>query len=157
MKPRVYIETSVISYLASRPARDLIVAAHQALTREWWEQRSGRFELVISQLVEQEAGAGDPDASRSRLAAIDGIAILALSDDAVAVAELLATNGPIPHEAAADALHIAVAAVNGVDYLLTWNCKHLANASLRVQIAAFLEDAGYAGPVICTPEELMED
>ena len=153
---RVYLETSVISYLASRPARDLIVAAHQELTREWWEERSGDFELVVSELVQQEAGAGDPDASRSRLAVLEGIAILALSDEAVSIAEHLVDVGPIPREAAADALHIAVAAVNGIDYLLTWNCKHLANASLRVQIAALLEDTGYACPVICTPEELME-
>jgi predicted nucleic acid-binding protein len=154
--PRAYLETSVISYLASRPARDLIVAAHQELTREWWEERSGDFELVVSELVLQEAGAGDPDASRSRLAVLEGIAILALSDEAVSIAEHLVDVGPIPREAAADALHIAVAAVNGIDYLLTWNCKHLANASLRVQIAALLEDAGFACPVICTPEELME-
>jgi len=156
MKQRVCVETRVIISLASRPARDSIVAAHQELTREWWEVRSGRFELVISELVEQEAGAGDPDASRSRLAAIEGIAILTLSDEAVSIAERLVGSGPIPREAAADALHIAVAAVNGIDYLLTWNCKHLANASLRVQIGALLEDAGYACPVICTPEELME-
>ena len=156
MKQRVCVETRVIISLASRPARDSIVAAHQELTREWWEVRSGRFELVISELVEQEAGAGDPHASRSRLAAIEGIAILTLSDDAVSIAERLVGSGPIPREAAADALHIAVAAVNGIDYLLTWNCKHLANALLRVQIGALLEDAGYACPVICTPEELME-
>ena len=156
MKPSVYVETSVISYLASRPARDLIVAAHQELTREWWEERSGRFELVISELVEQEAGAGDPAASRSRLAALEGIAILALSDEAVSLAEHLVDEGPTPREAAADALHIAVAAVNGIDYLPTWNCKHLANAWLRVQIASLLEGAGYACPVICAPEELLE-
>ena len=156
MKQRVYVETSVVSYLASQPSRDLIVAAHQELTREWWEERSGLFELVISELVEQEAGRGDADASRARLAAIAGIAILAMSDEAVSIAEHLVGSGPIPREAAADALHIAVAAVNGIDYLLTCNCKHLANASLRVQIAALLEDAGYACPVICTPEELME-
>ena len=157
MKQRVYVETSVISYLASRPSRDLIVAAHQELTREWWEERSRRFELVISELVAREAGGGDPDASRFRLAAIEGIAILALTDEAVSVAEHLVGSGPIPREAAADALHIALAAVNGIDYLLTWNCRHLANASLRVQIAVLLEGAGYACPVICTPEELMED
>jgi len=157
MKQRVYVETSVVSYLASQPSRDLIVAAHQELTREWWEERSGRFELVISELVEQEAGRGDPNAARARLAAIEGIAILAISDEAVAIAEHLVSSGPIPRESAADALHIAVATVNGIDYLLTWNYKHLANASLRVQIAALLEDTGYACPVICTPEELMED
>ena len=91
------------------------------------------------------------------MAAIAGIAILAIGDDAVSFAEHLVSSGPIPREAAADALHIAVAAVNGIDYLLTWNCRHLANASLRVQIAALLEDTGCACPVICTPEELMED
>ena len=132
------------------------MAAHQELTREWWAERSGDFELVVSELVLQEAGAGDPDASRSRLAVLEGIAILALSDEAVSLAEHLVDVGPIPREDAADALHIAIAAVNGIDYLLTWNCKHLANASLRVQITALLEDAGYACPVICTPEELME-
>ena len=141
----------------SRPSRDLIVAAHQELTREWWETRARRFDLVISELVAQEAGGGDPDASRSRLVAIEGIAILALTDEAVFIAEDLVGRGPIPPEATADALHIAVAAANGIDYLLTWNCRHLANASLRVQIAALLENAGYACPVICTPEELMED
>ena len=115
MKPSVYVETSAISCLASRPARDLIVAARQELTREWWEERSGRFELVISELVEQEAGAGDPAASRSRLAALEGIAMLALSDAAVSLAERLVDEGPVPREA-----------------------------------------AGYACPVICTPEELLE-
>lgn len=156
MKQTVYVETSVISYLAGRPARDLVVAAHQELTHEWWDERSSGFQLVISELVEQEAGAGDPAASRVRLATIEGIAILALSDEALSIAEHLVDSGPIPPEAAADALHIAIAAANGVDYLLTWNCKHLANASLRVRIAALLEHAGYASPVICTPEELME-
>ena len=86
-----------------------------------------------------------------------GGAILAMSDEAVSIAERLVSSGPIPREAATDALHIASAAFNGIDYLLTWNCKHLANASLRVQTAALLEDAGYACPVIRTPEELMED
>ena len=156
MKQTVYVETSVVSYLAARPARDVVVAAHQELTHEWWDERSSGFELVISELVVQEASAGDHDASRVRLAAIQNIAILALSDEAVSVAERLIAGGSIPLESAADALHIAVAAANGIDYLLTWNCKHLANASLRVQIAALLEDAGYACPVICTPEELME-
>ncbi len=156
MKQTVYVETSVISYLAGRPARDLIVVAHQEVTREWWDEQSNGFELVISELVVQEAGAGDPEASRVRLAAIEGMAILALSDEAVSIAEHLAGGGPIPPEAVADALHIAVAAANGIDYLLTWNCKHLANASLRVRIAAVLGSLGYTCPVICTPEELME-
>lgn len=115
VKPLVYIETSVVSYLTSRPSRDLVTAAHQELTREWWEERSQDFELVISELVEQEATRGDAVASRERMA-----------------------------KSAADALHVAVAAVNGVDYLPTWNHKHIANAAHRQRIEALVEDAGNA-------------
>ena len=157
MKSRVYIETSVISYLTGRPSRDMVIAAHQELTRQWWDERSSQFELVISELVEQEAGRGDPDASRVRIAMLEGIVILKVSDEAVSLAEHLVSSGPIPRESAADALHIAIAAVHGIDYLLTWNCKHLANASLRSRIEAIIKAAGYICPVICTPEELMED
>ncbi|MCZ7663163.1 MAG: type II toxin-antitoxin system VapC family toxin [Thermoleophilia bacterium] len=156
MKQRVYIETSVISYLTSRPSRDVVVAAHQELTRQWWDERSCRFELVVSELVEQEAGRGDSDASRGRLAVVQGMGILAVSDPAVSLAEYLVSSGLIPRESGADALHIAVAAVNGIDYLLTWNHKHLANALLRHRIETLVEEEGYACPVICTPEELME-
>ncbi|MBU2601067.1 MAG: type II toxin-antitoxin system VapC family toxin [Actinobacteria bacterium] len=157
MKPLVYIETSVVSYLASRPSRDLVTAAHQELTRQWWDERSQHFELVISELVEQEATRGDAAASRERMATIEHLAILSMDDDAVLLAEHLVASGLVPRESAADALHIAVAAVNGVDYLLTWNHKHIANASHRHRIEAVVEEVGYACPVICTPEELMED
>jgi predicted nucleic acid-binding protein len=157
MKPLVYIETSVVSYLTSRPSRDLVTAAHQELTRQWWEERSQHFELVISELVEQEATRGDAAASRERMAVIEHLAILRTSNEAVVLAGHLLASGLIPRESSADALHIAVAAVNGADYLLTWNHKHLANALHRHRIVAVLEDVGYGCPVICTPEELMED
>lgn len=157
MKERVYVETSVVSYLTSRPSRDMVTAAHQELTRQWWKDRSGDFELVISELVQEEARRGDPDASAARIKAIGKLPIVSTSDDAVTLAEHLVSNGPIPQESAADALHIAIAAVNGIDYLLTWNCKHLANASHRNRMEAIVEGAGYACPVICTPEELMEN
>jgi predicted nucleic acid-binding protein len=157
VKLRAYIETSVISYLASRPSRDVVVAAHQALTRQWWDERSAQFELVVSELVAEEAARGDANAAEARLAALEGIPILGMSDEAVALAEHLLSTGLIPRESVADALHIALAAVNGIDYLLTWNHKHLANALLRTRIEAAVEDAGYTAPVICTPEELMED
>jgi predicted nucleic acid-binding protein len=157
VRERVYIETSVISYLTNRPGRDMVIAAHQEVTRQWWAERSGRFDLVISELVEEEARRGDPDASAARVAVMAKLPILTLTDTAVALAERLVSPGPIPKESAADALHIAIAAVNGIDYLLTWNCKHLANASLRGGIEARVEEAGYACPVICTPEELLED
>lgn len=135
----------------------MVIAAHQELTLQWWERRTSVFALVISELVREEARRGDPAASTERLAAIEDLPILAITDEAVALAEHLVGSGPIPESAAADALHIAVAATNGVDYLLTWNCKHLANAVHRSQIEAMVEKAGYACPVICTPEELMED
>lgn len=156
MKERVYIETSIVSYLTARPSRDVVVAGHQELTRQWWETRSSRFELTISELVEQEAGRGDPDAAAARLAAVRQIQVLSVSDAAVGLAEALVANGPIPRESAADALHISIAAVNGSDFLLTWNCTHIANAARRSDIEALVEDAGYSCPIICTPEELME-
>lgn len=156
MKERVYVETSVVSYLTSRPSRDMVIAAHQELTREWWNDQATKFELVISELVQEEARRGDPEASIARLQVLDKIPIVSTGDAAVTLAEYLVSHGPLPPESAADALHIAIAAVNGIDYLLTWNCKHLANASHRNRIETLVEGAGYACPVICTPEELME-
>jgi len=157
MKDRIHIETSVVSYLVGKPSTDTIVAAHQKLTDKWWEQRAPRFELVVSELVYREAAAGDKAAASARLEAIAELGILTITEEAVSLAELLTTKGPIPREYGADALHIAVAAVNGVGYLLTWNCKHLANAAHRWRIESLVESAGYGCPVICTPEELMED
>ncbi|MHB9025462.1 MAG: type II toxin-antitoxin system VapC family toxin [Armatimonadota bacterium] len=157
MRPRVYIETSVVSYLKGRASSDAVVAAHQKLTSEWWEERSPLFDLLISEVVLQEAAVGDSKAASSRLEALSQFKVLTITEEAVSMAQLLVTQGPIPREHAVDALHIAIAAVNGMDYLLTWNCKHLANAAHRSRIELLVEGAGYACPVICTPEELMED
>jgi predicted nucleic acid-binding protein len=157
MKPRVYIETSVISYLTSRPSRDLIVAANQQITRDWWETRRAEFELLISQLVVQEASAGDENAVSDRLRAIDEMPLLELDRDALALAEMLVKNGPIPQEAVEDALHIAVATVNGLEYLLTWNFRHIANATTRHEIERICRSQDYEPPVICTPQELLEE
>jgi predicted nucleic acid-binding protein len=157
MKQKVYIETSIVSYLTNRRSRDVVIAAHQELTLQWWEQRASVFTVVVSELVLEEAGRGDPAASTERLSAIQDLPILAVSNEAVSLAGQLVGSGPIPDSAAADALHIAIAAVNGVDYLLTWNCKHLANAMHRSRIEAMVEKSGYMSPTICTPEELMED
>lgn len=156
MKPKVYIETSVVSYLANRASRDVVISAHQTLTAEWWHDRSRAFERVVSSLVVREAGAGEGESASKRLEAISALPVLAVDQAALALAQRLVEPGPIPAAAKADALHVAVAAVNGVDYLLTWNCKHLANAALRERIARLVEEAGYRCPVICTPEELME-
>jgi predicted nucleic acid-binding protein len=157
MKARVYIETSVVSYVTGRPTRDMVIAAHQELTREWWETRAPLFDLVVSELVREEAARGDAEASDRRMRRIETLPVLEVSDAAVQLAEQLVSAGPIPEKSAADALHIAIAAVNGADYLLTWNCTHLANAAHRHRIEAMVEEAGYACPIICTPEELMED
>jgi hypothetical protein len=134
MKPKVYIETSVISYLTARISRDLIVAGHQRLTQEWWATRREAFDVSVSQVVFEEASAGDPEAARERLVVLTTLPLLELSEEAVALAKDLIGIGPLPARAEVDALHIAIAVTNQVDYLLTWNCKHLANAALRHQI-----------------------
>ena len=157
MKQRVYIETTIVSYLTSRPSRDMVIAAHQELTRQWWDTRACSFELLISELVREEVAKGDAEASDKRISVIEKLPILGTSDDAVLLAEKLVLTGLIPREYVADALHIAISTVNGIEYLLTWNCKHLANAAHRNKIEIVVEEAGYTCPIICTPEELMEE
>ena len=157
MKPKIYLETSVISYLTSHPSRDLIVAANQQLTREWWQARRQDFDPFISQLVIQEASSGDEDAAQRRLQAVVDIPLLELSEEAVTFAEKLVEEGPMPCKAVEDALHIAVATLNGMDYLLTWNFKHIANATMRYKIERMCRLAGYEPPIICTPQELSEE
>lgn len=157
MKPKVYIETTIVSYLAARPSRDLITAAHQQVTQEWWENRRIDFDLFVSQLVIQEASAGDEQAVGRRLQVLEGIPSLELGEQAVALARMLIDEGTLSPQAAGDALHIAVATVHGMDYLLTWNLKHLANATIRNAITAACRAHDYEPPVICTPEELLEE
>ena len=157
MKPRVYIETTVISYLTARPARDVVIAGHQQSTRDWWATASERFELVISELVREEAGAGDPDAVRARLTLLASLALLDATAEAQELAEKLVSASAVPEAAMRDAAHIAIAAANGIEYLVTWNFRHIANAVTRPQIESVCRQAGFESPVICTPEELMEN
>ena len=157
MKPKVYLETSIISYLAARPSRDLIVAANQQLTHEWWAARRGEFDLHISQLVVQEASAGDESAAQRRLQVIGEMPLLELNQDALDLAAALCRDVPLPQRAVEDALHIAVATVNGVDYLMTWNFTHIANATMRYRIERVCRAQGYEPPIICTPQELLEE
>jgi hypothetical protein len=154
MKPTVYVETTVPSYLTAWPSRDVVRAGEQQVTRDWWERRTD-FELRVSSLVLLECGAGDSEAAALRLAALDGVPVLAQTPEAETLADTLLREVPLPAKAAADALHIAVAAVNGVGYLLTWNCTHIANATLRPRIEAICRQLGYEPPVICTPKELL--
>lgn len=155
MSLKVYIETTIVSYLTARPSRDLIVAAHQQLTQEWWENRRANFDLYTSQFVLQESSAGDAKMAQTRLEALEEIPLLSVTQEAVTLARTLVQKGPIPEKADVDALHIAVAATNGMDYLLTWNCKHIANAEMQIGIGKLCRAAGFEPPVICTPEELL--
>jgi hypothetical protein len=155
MKPACYLETSIVSYLTARPSRDLVVAAHQQITHEWWEFRRPAFKLYASQLVLAEAGKGDSEAARQRLLVLDDIELLELKEEAADLAALFVRSKAVPEKAAEDALHIALAAIYGLDYLLTWNCKHIANAEIQKRIKSICADEGYEMPSICTPEELM--
>ena len=151
----VYLETTFISYLVARASRDLIVAAHQQLTQEWWAKRRADFECYVSQVVVDEASAGDPNEVQKRLAVLSNIPVLDVTEDVNSLTKAIINEGITPAHALADAGHIAVAAVNVVDYLLTWNCKHLANVQIARRIRLVCQRLGYRMPVICTPEELM--
>ncbi|OHB82197.1 MAG: DNA-binding protein [Planctomycetes bacterium RBG_16_64_10] len=155
MKPAVYLETSVIGHLASRLSRDLLTPAHQQLTQQWWETRRPEFDLYVSELVVQEAGGGDPAEAQRWLACLEGVSQLELNDACRRLARDLVDRHAIPQEAVEDAAHIAIAAVHGVDYLLTWNCAHIANAQRRNAIEQVCRDNGYEPPLMCTPEELL--
>lgn len=155
-RTRLYIETTIVSYLVARPSRDLIVAGHQQTTHEWWQRRCDDSEMCMSQLVIQEASSGDPQAVHERLAILETMTLLEIPDRAVELAEFLVRHQALPEKAGNDALHIAVAATHRVPFLVTWNCRHLANAALRKRIETLCAAQGFAGPVICTPEELME-
>ena len=154
MKPKVYLETTIVSYLTARPSRDLIIAGHQQITQEWWDSQRDNYELFISQPVLTEAGMGEPLMAQSRLAVLNSLNLLATTGEALALAKKLIAPGPLPIKAATDALHIALAAHHGLDYLLTWNCKHIANAQMWPRINVLCLMQGYQPPTICTPEEL---
>ena len=156
MKPKAYIETTVVSYLTAWPSRDVVIAGHQQVTRQWWASAADRFELVASQLVIDEASAGDAEASRDRLAALAYVTLLDATDEARQLAEELVAANAIPERKAEDAAHIAIAVTNGVDFLVTWNCRHIANAAMRSEIERVCRRAGYEPTIICTPDELME-
>ena len=150
----VYVESTILSYLVSRPSRDIIVAARQEITREWWEHSMPRFDCVLSQIVLDEIAAGDPDHALLRLERAAPLSALAITQPCFALAQLYLDRGYVPETEIRDALHIAVAVVWRVDYLLTWNCKHIANAHGLRQLRKFSENQGHEFPHVCTPEEL---
>lgn len=155
MKPKVYIETSIPSYLTAWRSRDLVVAGNQETTREWWDRRND-FELYISEFVLQEVSNGDPRAAAHRLKALEDIPEIEITEQVAVIAEKLLGEAALPSKARVDALHIATAAIGGMDYLLTWNCTHIANPAFRFKIETVIRSFGYEPPIICTPQELLE-
>ncbi len=155
MEAKVYLETTIPSYLVARPSRDLVTAAHQEITRLWWENRRTAFNLYVSEPVLKEAAAGNEAMAQKRMELLASLPVLTLTSEILELAESLVVQGPIPRKAAGDALHIAVATVYGCEYLLTWNCRHIANAEMTRVAARLVQSRGFELPSICTPEELL--
>jgi len=151
---RVYVETTVVSYLTARPSANPVQEGRRQLTISWWAGRGSAFELVVSPLVIDEASQGDSIAAAARLAVLNGLPVLGLEEAARILALALISPGAIPAKATTDALHIALCAVHAVPYLLTWNFRHIANATIRRRLEFICATHGYNLPLICTPEEL---
>ena len=157
MSETVYIETSIIGYLTARTSNNLILMANVEATREWWDARRTQFDLYISQTVLDEAARGDVEVARRRLEILSDFPLFEVNEAVEELATQFLTKSNLPPKAADDAIHIAVATIYSLDYLLTWNCKHIANAQIQKKLAQISLDAGYELPTICTPYELMGD
>jgi predicted nucleic acid-binding protein len=155
MKPTVYLETTIPSLLTAWPSRDVLIAGQQQATRDWWNERRLRYDLYVSVLVMAEVERGDAIAAKERLAKLHDCRILPFPKEAEELTRALMASRLIPAKAEADAAHVATAAVHGMDFLLTWNCRHIANAAIVEQLRGICTREGFAAPVICTPHELM--
>lgn len=156
MLPRIYIETSVISYLTSRPSRDLVIAARQELTNEWWEKRGVAFEAVTSNLVLREVAAGNPEAAMRRLAICQPLPKFSVEADCEELAERLIAAGAVPPTEQEDAIHIALATLVQVEYIATWNFAHMVSPAAKYRLQKHIEQLGFTPPLLATPEELLE-
>jgi len=157
MKKSVYIETSIPSYLTARPSRDVLVSSCQQITLQWWDEYRMNYNLFTSELVTSEASYGDLQAAKRRLEVLDHIDLLPIDEEVETLANQMIETGAIPSSAKADAIHIAVAAVQKIDYLLTWNCRHINSPSRKPMIRKVCTENGYCSPEICTPLELIEE
>ena len=155
MSETVYIETSVLGYLTARSTKNLIIAGNIEVTRDWWELRRSAFTLYISQVVLSEAAQGDAEIAAQRLEAVRGLPLLEVTEAVEDLATQFMMRSNLPSKASDDAIHIALATVSGLNYLLTWNCKHIANAQSQRKLLSICSDCGYTLPIICTPYELM--
>jgi len=153
---RIFLETTIPSYITARPSRDVLLLIHQQLTREWWETRRQQHELFTSQLVHDEAATGDAVKASERLALLNQATLLELTDTALAVTRDIVTSRILPADAEVDAAHIAIATAHEMDILLTWNCRHIANAANQHPLQRLAAERGLRLPVICTPDQLME-
>ncbi|MEW6608929.1 MAG: type II toxin-antitoxin system VapC family toxin [bacterium] len=156
MKESIYLETTVVSYYTSKPSRDIIVLAHQEITRQWWPMAVGQFNIFISEVVIEEAGLGDQEAAKRRLEELKDFPHLELNNKVEEMAQVYMEKLEIPEKSFRDAAHLAVASVHNIDYLITWNCAHLANGEVIKKLMKINEPFGIHTPIICTPEELME-
>ena len=155
MKPKIFLESTIPSLLVARTSRDVAIAGQQQTTRDWWENRRRHYKLHVSELVLDEISQGEPAMAAARQTVLKECAILPALDEARELGEAIVKAGLIPAKAAADAFHIATAAVHHMDFLLTWNCRHIANAAISNRLRSLCEKAGYEVPVLCTPYELM--
>lgn len=156
MKQSVYLETTIISYLAARPSRDLIVAGHQQITLEWWEKASPKFQCYVSEVVIEESEKGDAEVAKKRLNLISGFQILSVNEEIIKTASLFFERLKIPEKSRLDSFHLAIASWYKMDYLLSWNCKHIVSGSVRKTLNEIKDEVKIHIPIICTPEELME-
>lgn len=153
----IYIETSVASYLTARPSAEIVAQSRQILTKKWWGRRRHDHQLFTSEFVLDESARGDAALARERIKALEGIPLLAILPEAFVLAEDLLSQSILPAKAHLDALHISLAAVHEIEYLLTWNCRHIANAQILPAVYRAIELHGYAAPFICTIEEMLGD
>src|SRR5438552_3550975 len=154
---RIYIESTIPSYVVARPARDLLQAARQQLTKDWWDTKRENHDLFISQLVLDEIGFGEAGMAKRRLELVINISLLESTEEARNLARSIMDSRLLPANAEGDAAHIALATVHKMDILLTWNCRHIANAFIRGRLRQSIGACGYSTPTICTPEELLQD
>ncbi|MBN3945293.1 MAG: type II toxin-antitoxin system VapC family toxin [Nostoc sp. NMS7] len=157
MSETVYIETSILGYLTARSTRNLILAANIEVTKEWWESRRSSFTLYVSQVVLDEVTRGDTEIALKRLQILEVLPLVELNRAVKNLSAQFLARSNLPPKASDDAVHIAAATVHGLDYLLTWNCKHIANAQIQRKLAEISFDLGYELPIICTPYELLGD
>ncbi len=155
MKAKLYLETTIVSYLVARPSRDPGLCADQKMTHQWWSKRLHDFEICISDVVLAEAAAGDAAVAKKRLKVLAEFSVLPVTPQSEKFARELIRLGILPAKAAADAAHVAIAAVQGAHFLLTWNCRHLANAEILRKVENYLKSNGCEHPMVCTPRELM--